>query len=139
MRMPAGTLPGLPWRGLGTSRARATLAPNYAWCGVDAQKHFLIYLELNAYILTCPVRLVFWYFELLPKKDTISNAPPPNPTPICHFLFVLFSALGCGACSGGRVMVGPSSFPALSPAPVSPDTSFPFSPPPEAPIPTGLA
>lgn len=35
-------------------------------------------------------------------------------------------------------MVVPSSFPALSPAPLSPNTSFPFSPPPEAPIPTGL-
>lgn len=32
----------------------------------------------------------------------------------------------------------PSSFPALGPALVSPDTSFPFSPPSEGPIPTGL-
>lgn len=95
--MPSGTLPGLPWRGLGTSRARTTLVPDYAWCGVDAQKHFLIYLELNAYILTCPARLVFWYFELLPKKDTISIASPPQPHPNLSFPLcpLLCSGLWC--------------------------------------------
>lgn len=35
-----------------------------------------------------------------PRAGHVSS--PPHPTPICHFLFVLSAALGCGSCLGGE-------------------------------------
>lgn len=123
---PVGCLPEFPGgarkpAGRGTTRGSS---PH----GVATHK-LRLDLKLNTGIPAC-----LCPSELLPEKGTIST-PPTLPHPNLSFP-LLRSGLWC--LQSGRVMVVPGSFPALSPAPSSPDTSFPFSPPPGAPIPTGL-
>lgn len=114
----------LPWRGLGSQQDQGHGAHGrWVWRGAVTQNCLSVGFEIESRRAGCPACLVFWPLELLPDKSTA--APYPNLSfPLCP---LLCSALWC--CSRGRVMVVPSSFPALSPAPASPDTSFPFSPP----------